>query len=366
MHVFWPQRLKIDLQLFAEKTEQPTGRKKEQAAQKGQIAKSPEINSTVVLLATFVAIKVFMPFMVDEWTALTANLFSMFTKVPFELDYRALQTIFLAVLVSSGRILAPIIAGALIGGLASTYFQIGFRFSPSAVAFNLNNINPIEGLKRMFSIQSLAELIKSIIKLVVIGYVAYSEYMKELMSFTQLADMNLRTSSAFVGNVTLNVVFKILLWMAILAVADYIFQKGQNLKQLMMSKEEIKEEHKMMEGDPQLKAKIKQKQRQLSMTRMMHALPKADVVITNPTHFAVALQYDSKTMGAPLVIAKGQDRIALKIKEVAKEHNITIVENKPLAQSLFRSTEIGDAIPLEMFQAVAEVLAFVYKLKGKI
>lgn len=366
MKEFRWENFTINLQMFAEKTEKPTAKRRQEAAQKGQIAKSPEINSVVVLLATFLVIKALTPYMIDEWTALTGNLYEMLTRNNFAIDYHVLQTIFLTVMLSTVKILGPILAVAMFGGLAATYMQVGLRFDVSALKINLDNLNPIAGIKRMFSPQSLAELIKSIIKVAVIGYVAYSEYSKQLMIFSRLSDMNLQASSAFIGNVTLNVVFKIIFWLMVLAVADYIYQKWQLERQLRMSKEEIKDEFKQQEGDPQFKAKIKQKQRQMSMARMMQVLPKADVVITNPTHFAVALQYDAAIMSAPVVIAKGQDRIALKIKDVAREHNIVVVENKPLAQSLFHGTEIGDVIPADLFQAVAEVLAFVYKLKGKI
>ncbi|MDD5704273.1 MAG: flagellar biosynthesis protein FlhB [Dehalococcoidales bacterium] len=356
----------IDLQLFAEKTEKPTSKRRQKAAEKGQVVISPEINSVLVLLVAFLAIKAFTPYMIEEWTALTGNLYQMYTKNNFVLDFPNLQAMFIMVLVSSTKVLAPVVGGALVAGLTSSLLQAGFHFNMSMIKFDLGNINPINGLKRLFSPNSLAELVKSFFKIAIIGYVAYSEYTKEFVHFSRLTDMNLRASSAFIGQVTLNVVFKIILWLVILAVADYIFLKWRHEKQLMMSKEEIKEEFKQMEGDPQIRARIKHKQRQMSMARMMQALPKADVVITNPTHFAVALQYDSVVMTAPTVIAKGQDRMALRIREAAREHNIVIVENPPLAQSLFYSAEIGDTVPPELYQAVAEVLAFVYKLKGKI
>jgi flagellar biosynthetic protein FlhB len=178
--------------------------------------------------------------------------------------------------------------------------------------------------------------------------------------------MNLRASSAFIGQVTMNVVLKVVVWLIIVAIADYAFQKWRTEKRLRMEKQEIKDEYKQTEGDPKVKAAIRRKQAQMSMMRMMQVLPKADVVITNPTHFAVALRYDAEISPAPVVIAKGQDRMAEKIREVAREHNIVIVENKPLAQSLYFGTDIGDTVPEELYQAVAEVLAFVYKLKGKI
>ena len=358
--------LKINLQLFAEKTEKPTSRRREKAAKEGQVVLSPEVNSVIVLVVAFLAIKTLTPNMIQEWTSLTEKLYGMVGKENFIIDYQTLQTIFVHILVSSSRFLAPVVGGVLVAGLTASVVQTGLHFNMSKVNFDLNNINPVEGLKRLYSLQAIADLFKSILKVFIVGYVAYGEYMKEFMNFSRLTDMNLRASSAYIGQVTLNVVFKIILWLVALAIADYVFLKWRHEKKLLMSKDEIKDEYKQTEGNPQLKGKIKQKQRQMSMNRMMQVLPKADVVITNPTHFAVALQYDSATMSAPVIIAKGQDRIALKIKEVAREHNIVIVENPPLAQSLFHATEIGDAIPGELFQAVAEVLAFVYKLKGKI
>ncbi len=366
MEDFCLKNLNINLQLFAEKTEKPTPKRRQKAAKQGQVVRSPEINSVVVLLAAFLAIKAFTPHMIQEWTALTNNLFKEFGKGDFNLNYYTLQSIFLMVTVSSAKILAPVVGGAMLAGVAATLIQAGFHFNVSIIKFDFNNINPVAGLKRIFSVYSLAELVKAVLKVIIVGYVAYSEYMKEFNNFPRLSDMSLTASSAYIGQVTLNVVFKIIVWLVALAVADYIFQRRRHEKQIMMSKEEVKEEYKETEGDPQIKGKIRQKQRQMSLARMMQVLPKADVVITNPTHFAVALQYDSSRMSAPVVIAKGQDRIAQKIKEVAKEHNIVVVENPPLAQSLFHSAEIGDTIPPELYQAVAEVLAFVYKLKGKI
>lgn len=356
----------INLQLFAEKTEKPTQKRKEQAAEKGQIARSPEINSALVLLAAFVAIKFFTPYLIKEWSALVSSLFAIFANSKYTLDYRTLQNMFIMTLVSTSKILAPVVGGAMVAGLIASYAQVGFKFNPSIIKFDLNNINPISGIKQIFSFATIAELVKSLFKIFIVGYIAYSEYMKNFAGFLKLSDMSLYASSAFLGSVTMNIVFKVILWFGILALADFIFQRWRHERQLMMSKQEIKDEFKQQEGDPQLKSKIKQKQRQMAMSRMMQALPKADVVITNPTHFAVALQYDSKLMSAPVVIAKGQDRVAQRIKEVAREHDIVIVENKPLAQALFHGTEIGDTVPSDLFQAVAEVLAFVYKIKGKI
>lgn len=356
----------INLQLFAEKTEKATPRRREEAAKKGQIPRSPEINSVLVLLTAFLVIKFLTPYMINEWKALTEDLFGMFARKNFSLNYKDLQTIFIIVVVSVTKILAPLAGGIIVAGVTASVIQTGFRFNMSLVSFNLENIDPIAGLKRMFGTAALGELVKSFFKITIVGYIAYSEYMKQFSQFTGLTDMNLWASSTFIGQATLNIVFKIVLWLGILAVADYVFQKWRHESQIKMSKQDIKDEFKQQEGDPQLKGKIKQKQRQMAMSRMMQALPKADVVITNPTHFAVALQYDTQTMSAPVIVAKGQDRVALRIKEIAREHNIVVVENKPLARSLYHGAEIGDVIPADLFQAVAEVLAFVYKLKGKL
>ncbi len=357
---------KINLQLFAEKTEKPTPKKRQKAIEEGQVVISPEINSVIVLVAAFLAIKSFTPYMIEEWTALTQNLFRTFAGGNLVLDYPTLQHLFGLVLVSASKILLPVVGVCLVAGTGASLVQVGFHFSTKRIKFDLENINPVAGLKRLFSPNTVAELVKSLCKVLIVGYVAYSEYMKEFYNFPRLSDMNIRASSVYIGQVTLNVVFKIILWLVILAVADYIFLKWRHEKRMMMSREEFKEEYKQTEGDPQIRARIKQKQRQMAMARMMQVLPKADVVITNPTHFSVALQYDAGVMSAPVVIAKGQDNLALKIREVAREHQIVVVENKPLAQSLYYSTEIGDTIPAELYQAVAEVLAFVYKLKGKI
>ena len=366
MEDFRFQKIAVNLQLFAEKTEKPTAKKRQEAAKKGQIAKSPEVNSALVLLVGFLAIKLLTPLFVDQWAVLISDIYRVFGSDNFTLDFQVLQEILLMTILFSAKILFPIVGGTMVAGLAASVVQTGLRFDMSTIKFDLNNIDPVQGVKKLFSLQSLAELVKSIFKVALVGYIAYVEITKEFMNFTGLSEMNLRASSAFIGSVTMKVVFKVIMWLVIIAILDYIFQKWHNEHKLMMEKHEVKEEHKQADGDPEIKGKIKQKQRQMSMMRMMQALPKADVVITNPTHFAVALQYTPETMAAPVVIAKGQDRLAQKIKETARERDIVIVENKPLAQSLYFGAEIGDSVPADLYQAVAEVLAFVYKLKGRV
>jgi len=330
------------------------------------VLKSPEVNSVVILILSFLALKYFAPYMFDQMADVLRYTFKQFGDKNFELNFVNLQAIFIAVVLAACKALLPVVGFTMLGGLAASYAQVGFLFTTESMAFKFDRINPVAGLKRLFSLRGFVEALKSIVKILIIGYAAYSVYQTEISKFPYLIDMDIRSSLVYLGQLILRLAFKVALYLVILAIIDYLYQRWQHEKSLKMEKQEIKDEFKQQEGDPQIRGRIKQKQREVSMRRMMQELPRADVVITNPTHYAVALQYDAKTMSAPMVIAKGQDRLALKIKEVATEHNISIVENKPLAQSLYKTTEIGDIIPGDLFQAVAEVLAFVYKLRGKI
>lgn len=361
-----PDRLTINLQLFGEKTEKPTPKKLQKAREKGQVLKSPEVNSVVILILSFLAFKYFTPYMFDQMSGVMLYSFQQFGNKGFELNMVNLQAIFITVIMATSKALLPVVGLSMLGGLAASYAQVGFLFTVEPMAFKFERLNPVEGFKRIFSLRSFVEAVKSVLKIMVIGYAAYSVYQAEFTKFPYLIDMDISSSIVYLGQLILRLAFKVALYLFILAVIDYLYQRYEHNKSLKMEKQEIKDEYKQQEGDPEIRSKIKQKQREVSMRRMMQELPKADVVITNPTHYAVALRYDAAVMSAPIIIAKGQDRIALKIKELATEHNIAIVENKPLAQALYKTAEIGDIIPGDLFQAVAEVLAFVYKIKGKI
>ncbi len=229
--------------------------------------------------------------------------------------------------------------------------------------FKLERIKPLSGFKRMFSSKAAVELLKAVMKITIIGYAAFTFLKDRVQDALNLMMMDVRGITAFIGNVAADVSLKICMVVLAFAGMDYFYQWWEYEKNLKMTKQEIKDEYKQMDGNPEIKSKIKQKQRQISMQRMMQDIPKADVVITNPTHFAVAIRYDQTVSDAPMVIAKGQDFLAKRIKEIAKENKIEVVENKPLARTLYSSVEIGERIPPELYQAVAEVLAFVYSLK---
>ena len=244
--------------------------------------------------------------------------------------------------------------------------QVKWRPSLEPMKPKFNKLNPISGFKKIFSVNALVELVKSIAKILLIGYVCYSYLKDKWPILFNLYDVSLMQALGLVAETVTDLGIRVAVFYMLLAFADFAYQKFKFANDMKMTKQEVKEEFKQQEGDPQVKGKIRQKMRETSMKRMMQSLPLADVVITNPTHYAVAIKYDPQVADAPLVIAKGEDYLAARIKEVAKENNIEIVENKPLARMLYANVDIGQAVPPELYQAVAEVLAFVYHLQGKI
>ena len=258
----------------------------------------------------------------------------------------------------------PVMFGILIIGLGINFFQVGLMISTEKLEPKLENLNPINGFGRIFSKRSLVELFKSIFKIIVIGFFLYLYLKEQIPLMPYFIYFDLAQSLAETADIIFNMAFQIIAMIMFMAAVDYAYQKWQTTQDLMMTKQEVKDEYKQTEGDPQIKGKIKQKQRQMAMSRMMQEVPKADVIVTNPTHLAIALQY-SDGMVAPVVVAKGQDLVAERIKNIARENRITIVENKPLARALYEAVDIGGTVPQELYQAVAEVLAYVYKLKKK-
>jgi flagellar biosynthetic protein FlhB len=258
-------------------------------------------------------------------------------------------------------IAAPILGVAMAAGLAPNLLQVGFLFTTKALAPKFERINPLKGFQRMFSMQTLVQLIKSLLKVIVLGYIFYNDYRALLLTLPGYIATQPFMALRFILETAFTLALKMSLAMAVIAAADFLYQYMKFEKDLRMTKQEVKDEYKLTEGDPQIKGRIRQKQRQMSMMRMMSQVPQADVVITNPTHFAVALQYTEGQEGAPRVLAKGQDYMARRIKEVAREHRIQIIENKPLAQTLYRMCEVGQEIPETLYQAVAEVLVYVYR-----
>jgi flagellar biosynthetic protein FlhB len=264
------------------------------------------------------------------------------------------------------RTVGPIlIVGMVLGVIVNIVQTNGPVFATEALAPDLNRINPLKGAQRFFSSRAFVDLAKSLVKIGFIGFIAFSTIRDSYPQLMMMAHMDTSAALTMLGDVLFNMALRAMAGMLVLAAIDYFYQRWQHEKMLRMSKEEIKQEHKQTEGDPRWKARIRARQRALAKKRMMADVPKADVIITNPTHFAVALQYDSEKMGAPIVLAKGQDLIAKRIRELAQENDIPIVENPPLARTLYKEAEIGREIPAALYEAVAEVLAFVYQINQR-
>ncbi|GIP36827.1 flagellar biosynthetic protein FlhB [Paenibacillus sp. J31TS4] len=357
-------RYRLDLQLFSQdKSEPATPKKKEDARKKGQVAKSMELPGAFILLFTFVSFLLLGGFLKERMLGMFTSIF-MYDLLS-EVTIRNTSHLFNQLLVEGLIMLAPIFLISVLLALLGNFMQIGFLLTGDPLKMKFSKLNPVEGAKKIFGLRSLVEMLKSMFKLTVIGVIVALTLWGEKENLLGLARMPLDSTMSYVGKLIVMLGVKIGIGFVALAFFDFLYQKYEHAKQLRMSKQEIKDEYKKIEGDPLIKAKIKERQRRMAMQRMMQDIPKADVIITNPTHFAVALQYQSGQMEAPRVIAKGADFVALKIKEKAKEHGIITMENKPLARALFNRVEIGETIPADLFQAVAEVLAYVYKLKGR-
>lgn len=346
-----------------EKTEEATPHKKRDARNKGQIAKSKEVSLAITLLSSTLIITTLGSFIGNN----VKSTLIYFLNYGFNKDLTetTLANLSLTVVWRVAVILSPVLIAIMVSGVFASYIQTGFIFTGETIKPKLSKLNPISGFKKMFSSRTVVELFKDILIVSVVGYIGYS-YVKAsyplLMSFQTLgfdAIVN-QFSKLIVG-----IFFRVTLIMVIIALADYIYQRYMHNKELRMTKQEVKEEFKQNEGDPQIKSKIKQKQREMSMKRMMQNIPSATVVVTNPTHIAVALKYEEGVDSAPTVVAKGSDYLAIKIKEIAKEHEIPIIENKPLARLIFAEVEVEASIPVDMYQAVAEILALIYKMKKK-
>ncbi|MCL2497236.1 MAG: flagellar biosynthesis protein FlhB [Symbiobacteriaceae bacterium] len=354
--------LQINLQLFAggeEKTEEPTLKRREDARKKGQVAKSSELVSAIVFLMVFAYLRYFGFDMVASLAeTLTYSLSNAFSTLEYSHFVWALARFAMAAL--------PILGVALVTGVAINIAQVGIFPSSEPLAPNFDRLNPVSGFQRIFSKRSLVELAKSLVKLTLIAIILWQGILSYLPRFMLLMDMELALACNTIIDAVLNLAMRVAFFQLLVGVFDYWFQWRTFEDSIRMTKQEIKDEMKQTEGNPQTRARVRERQRSMSMRRMMQELPKADVVITNPEHFAVALRYAESEMQAPQVVAKGQDFLAQQIKAVALQHQIIIVEDKPLAQALYQAVEIGDYIPPEFYSAVAELLAYVYRVQGKV
>ena len=345
-----------------DKTEKATPRKREEARKKGEVAKSRELPSIAVLLASLITITIFASYMFTHIQIIMRGSFSL----PILKDLNITNLLVFAQKMITLFILtiSPLLAAIFVTAVLSNIMQVGFILSGELIKPKLSKLDPIKGLERLFSRQSFMELFKSLLKLVIVGSVAYLTVRSEMKNVHLLGDMEFNSIIMYILLAIFKIFIRCTLAMIFLVAIDYAFQKWDFEKRLKMSKKEVKDEFKRTEGDPLIKSRIRSIQMQMARKRMMQEVPQADVVITNPTKLAVALKYDSSIMGAPKLLAKGAGKIAKRIRELAEKHDIPVVENKELAQGLYSLVEIGQEIPPTLYQAVAEVLAYIYKLKG--
>lgn len=347
-----------------EKTEKATPKKRREAREQGQVCQSQDLSGALVIIALFWAVKTFGGSIVER-TADIIQRCSTEYALNTEFGISGLTKMGIEIGIEFFIMLAPILLVAMLMGLATGYMQVGVLQMKEPLKPRWEKLNPVKGFQNMFSMRAFVNMLKSLLKFVILAYVAYNELKKVIPNFPSLISSDVHVSLTYIIETIFSIAYKLGLAYLFIGLADYGYQKWDYEKSLRMTKQEIKEEYKQMEGDPKVKGKIKQKQLQMSMLRMMAEVASADVVITNPTHYAVALKYDDTAGGAPVVLAKGKDFVALKLKEKAKEHKIKMVENKPLAQALYATVEIGEEIPPEFYAAVAEILADIYRLRRK-
>lgn len=362
--------LPYNLQWFAdgdagEKTEPATQKKLNDARKEGKVAKSKDLTQAIELVVLFLVLKIFIGYVGERMVGVfdwTLGRMAEFAKVnQAGITMQAIGTLINNAILEMFLIVWPFFLFGFAIAFLVTLYQVGWKVSTKTMQPKLSKFNPINGFKRILSKDSLFELLKSIIKVGIIVYIVYSSLVEDANDIFILYEITLEQALALVGEIIFDVGLKISIIFVAIGAADYIYQKWKFSEEMKMTKQEVKDEYKNTEGDPQIKGRIRQKMREASQRRMMQDVPKADVVITNPTHFAVALKYDAEVSRAPVVVAKGEDFLAQKIKEIAKENNVPLVENKPLARMLYHNVDIGMEIPPELYQAVAEVLAMVYQ-----
>ncbi|HAV00058.1 MAG TPA: flagellar biosynthesis protein FlhB [Lachnospiraceae bacterium] len=364
----------LELQFFAkegpggEKTEEPTDKKREDTRKEGNVAKSKEIGTAVSLLAMFITMRIYCGTLgirfLETFSSVYGQMNDISTFVEGQIPKLFVRKLFMTVIINIIIYLAPFLLVAFIVAFVTDLVQVKWKPTAKPLTPKFSKLDPIKGFKKIFSVDKLMELLKSLIKLIIIGGVVYSTIKDELSTIFLLYDMSITQGIQFFGKIVIDMGIKVSAIYLILGFADYAYQKHKFHEDIKMTKQEVKDEMKNAEGDPQIKSKQRQRMMEASRRRMMQAVPQADVVITNPTHFAVALKYDPEVMPAPYVLAKGEDLLAARIKEEAKSHNIDIVENKPLARMLYYNVELGAMIPPELYQTVADILAVIYNRKS--
>lgn len=344
------------------KSEQPTARRLRKAREKGQVARSKEVSSAAVLMGGLLVLAFFGENILQMLEIEMKHLLNF--RVPSEITVSYLNEFAKGAGVRIAVVLFPVLLTIMMFSIVANMMQGGLVFSTDPLGFHFEKLSPQKGLSRIFSKNGLVELLKSLLLIIAISIISYQVIAEHLSLYPRLVLMDVEKLFYWTASISYEVFVKVAVLLIALAIADYLFQKYRFTEQLKMTKQEVKEEFKETEGDPVTKSRIRRIQREMARKRMMADVPTADVVITNPTHYSVALSYKIETMDAPRVVAKGVGFLALKIRELAQEHGVPLVENKPLAQTLYKSVEIGESIPGNLYKAVAEILAYIYKAKN--
>lgn len=347
------------------KTEKATDKKRRDERKKGNIFLSKDIITLVSLLGMFFVMKLYFSQMYAGIKKYLIDYIN-YTVIKNDITNDAVLNMSIDFVMTFIRIAMPLLITSCLLAIIATVFQTKLLFSVESLKPNFGRLNPIQGIKRLFSVRSIVEVFKGIIKITILLVILYNFVEKHLTNFSKLMSIDLIASCTFILDLIIDMMINIGIAFAAVSILDYFYQWWEYERQLKMSKEEIKEEYKQLEGDPKVKGKIKENQRKMAMSRMMQAVPTADVVVKNPTHFAVALKYDMNKGGAPIVVAKGQDEVALRIIKVAEENGVYVVENRPLARALYSSVELNQEISADYYGAIAEILVYVYKLKKKL
>lgn len=347
-----------------DKTEKASPKKRQDERKKGNVFQSKDVVTVGVIAISFVILNFWAPYIYGYTSDMLHKYFSLMKKTYYISDSFIIQLfkdITYTILASAGLLMAAVMLASVVFSGAQTRFLI----SKENIKFKFSKLNPLAGIKRMFSIRAIVEVLKNLIKITILGYVIYSSIIDSLPQVPKLVSVDLTSGINFITTSIMAIVKSVVIAFLAISAFDFLYSWWEYEKNIRMTKQEVKEEYKQLEGDPQVKGKIKERQRAVSMTRMMQQVPKADVIIRNPTHYAIAIKYDIEKDNAPMVLAKGKDEIAMRIVKKAEEYKINIVENVPLARALYSSTDINREIPLEFYEPVAEILAWVYRIKEK-
>ncbi len=346
-----------------EKTEEPSQHRIEEFRKRGEVASSRELTGILVLAGSLLTLGLSMTFILEEMSTFMEWLYKLDVATAF--GEKALKTITTKTMMTAVKCAAPVALSALCIGVIAQVAQVGFLFAPEVIEMKFERLDPIGGMKKIFSLNALVETIKGLIKFTLIIAIVYVLLRKDIFSYTGFLEMEVFQSYSHAKMLLFKVAFSLILGLGVVAILDFAYVKFTYHQKLKQTKQELKQESKEQEGNPEIKQRIRQIQREMSRKRMMKDVKTADVIVTNPTHISVALKYDSNNMVSPQVIAKGADFLAMRIRELAKENGVPVVENVQLARTLYKTVKVGQPVPRNLYKAVAEVLAFVYKLKKK-